>query len=126
MNDCINMETKTCFFGYGGIIVSARFHSMYLIGIKPPIGSGSKLKDSDGNKIVDWDYTGSKLSVLFDTLDEVKEFYNMLDSIKTKKGGFFEFKGVIFDFNKYEEVSVEIVRDIVDMIKREIFRVSAC
>lgn len=126
MNDCVNMETKTCFFGYGGIIVDGFFQSMKLIGIKPPLGTGSKFKDSYGNKIGDWEYTGSILTIEFNNLKEIQELYIMLDYIDTKKGGSFKFKEVVFNFTTYEKVSVEIVRSVVDMIKRSIISVSAC
>ena len=45
MNDYVNIETKTCFFGYGGIQVSTFFQSLILKGIKPPMGAGTRIID---------------------------------------------------------------------------------
>lgn len=37
MIDYVNMETKTCLFGYGGIAVETCFQTLILKGIKPPV-----------------------------------------------------------------------------------------
>lgn len=126
MNDYVNIETKTCFFGYGGIQVSTLFQSLILKGIKPPMGAGTRIIDHDGNKIGDWEYTGSRVTILFNNLDEVKEICNMIDYIEDNQGGAFEFKGLTFDFTKYEHASVGILRRGMDMIKKAILLVSAC
>lgn len=126
MTDYVNMETKTCFFGYGGIAVATFFQILILKGIKPPMGAGTQIIDYNGTKIGDWEHTGSKLNVLFNTLDETQEVCNMLDDIENNKGGSFEFKGVVFDFTTYEQASVKALREAMKNVKRGIVLSLAC
>lgn len=70
----------------------------------------------DGTKVGDWKYTGSRLSVPFNTLDEAQEVCNILDDIENNKGGSFEFKGVVFDFTAYEQASVSILRESMEHV----------
>ena len=126
MTDYVNMETKTCFFGYGGIAVEAFFQCLILKGIKPPMGAGTQIVDDNGNKIGEWEHTGNRLSVVFNTLDEVQEVCNILDDIKNNKGGSFEFKGVIFDFTTYEQASVRVLREAMERVRKGIIFSLAC
>ena len=126
MIDYVNMETKTCFFGYGGIAVETYFQILILKGIKPPVGAGTQILKYDGTKVGDWEYTGSQLSVLFNTLDEVQEVCNILDDIENNKGGSFEFKGVVFDFTTYEQASVSILRESMEHVIKGILLSLAC
>lgn len=125
MTDYVNMETKTCFFGYGGIAVETFFQILILKGIKPPMGAGTRIFDN-GTKIGEWEHTGSKLSMLFNTLNEAQKFCNMLDDIENNKGGSFEFKEVVFDFTTYEQASVRIIREAMENVRRGILLSLAC
>ena len=124
--DCVNMKTKTCVFGYGGIHVSVLMQRIECYSIKPPLGAGTKILDKDGNKIGDWEYTGNQLNVLFNTITEFKEMCSLLSEIETNKGGTFTFKGITFDFTKYEQESMNIVKQAMRFVELNFIRLMAC
>lgn len=126
MTDYINMETKTCFFGYGGIAIYNCFQFLILKSIKPPLGAGTMLIGPDRTKIGNWEYTGSKLSIRFNTLDEVREVCNMLNDIESNNGGSFEFKGIVFDFTTYEQESIIVLRKVMERVRNSIVLSMAC
>jgi hypothetical protein len=120
------METKTCFFGYGGVEVDVAMQMIRFRGIKPPVGAGTHIYDENGNKIGDWEYTGNNLHVLFNTMDEVNNVCDWLKAIEDGQGGLFTFNGVTFDFVKYEQASMEAVKCAMKMIKRNMVLLMAC
>jgi hypothetical protein len=126
MTDCVNMETKTCFFGYGGVHVSVVCQSLRLYGIKPPVGAGTHIYDENGNKIGDWEHTVNNLYVLFNTMNEVNHVCDLLKAIEDSQGGSFTFKGVTFDFVKYEQASMEVVKSAMEMVRRNMVFLMAC
>lgn len=126
MTDCVNMETKTCIFGYGGIRVEAIMQYLQFKGIKPPMGAGTRILDDNGNKIGEWEYTGSKLHILFNTMTEIKTMCDLLIEIEKNKGGSFTFKGVTFDFWVYEQASMDIVKSAMEKVKLSMTRLIAC
>jgi hypothetical protein len=120
------METKTCIFGYGGIQVSTMMQMIVFKGIKPPMGAGTRILDKEGNKIGDWEYTGSTLTVLFDTMTEIKTVCDLLSEIEKNQGGSFTFKGITFDFTRYEQASMNIVKTGMGKVKIGLTRLMAC
>lgn len=126
MTNCVNMETKTCVFGYGGIHVKPFLQTIHFKEIKPPQGAGTHILDKDGNKIGDWKYTGNQLDILFRTLIEVREMLSLLSEIEKNKGGSFTFKGVTFDFWVYEQASIDIVKSAMEYIQWNMLRLIAC
>lgn len=126
MTDCVNMETKTCIFGYGGIRVKSIMQYIYFKGIKPPMGAGTRILDDNGNKIGDWEYTGSELHILFNTMTEIKMVCDLLDEIEKNQGGAFFFNGITFDFTRYEQASMNIVQSAMENVKLNMTRLIAC
>lgn len=126
MTDCVNMETKTCIFGYGGIKVGVILQMIEFKGIKPPVGTGTKIFDKEGNKIGNWEYTGSRLNILFDTMTEIKTVCDLLSEIEKNQGGSFTFKGITFDFARYEQASMDIVKSVMEDVKLGVLRLIAC
>lgn len=126
MIDYVNMETKTCLFGYGGIEISVCAQIIQFAGIKPPMGAGTRIREEDGTKIGDWEHTGSKLSVLFNTMDEAHTVCDLLQNVEDNQGGLFEYKGVIFDFTEYKQASMEIIKKAMRSVKRNIASLLAC
>lgn len=120
--DCVNMETKTCIFGYGGIQVKTFLQMICFKGIKPPVGAGTRILDKEGNKIGDWEYTGSQLNVLFNTMTEIKIMCDLLDEVEKNQGGVFIFKGITFNFVKYEQASMNVVKEGMEKVKFSITR----
>lgn len=126
MIDCVSMETRTCIFGYGGIRVKPVLQTILFQEIKPPQGVGTRILDEDGNKIGDWEYTGNQLSIMFNTLTEVKEMFNLLSEIEKNQGGSFTFKNVTLDFTTYHQESVRIIKAVLEYIKMNMLRLIAC
>ena len=124
--DYVNMETNTCFFGYGGVAVKTFFQRLILSGIRPPMGVGTQITDKDLNKIGDWEYTGKNLFITFKNMDEVHDICNKLDIIEINKGGSFEFKGVVFDFMNYDPESVRVLRKKLEKVEKGILFSVAC
>lgn len=126
MTDYVNMETKTCIFGYGGIQVCTMMQMIVFKGIKPPMGAGTRILDEKRNKIGDWECTGSTLTVLFDTMTEIKIMCDLLDEVEKNQGGAFIFKGIAFDFTRYEQASMNIVKSAMGKVKLGLTRLMAC
>lgn len=126
MTDCVNMETKTCIFGYGGIRVEAIMQYLQFKGIKPPMGAGTHIFDEKGNKIGDWEDTGSKLCILFNAMTEIKIMCDLLDEVEKNHGGVFVFKGITFNFMKYEQASMDVVKSAIEKVKFSMTRLMAC
>ena len=124
--DCVNMETKTCIFGYGGIQVKTFLQMICFEGIKPPMGAGTRILDEEGNKIGNWEYTDSELTVLFNTMTEIKTVCDLLSEIEKNQGGSFTFKGITFDFTRYEQASMNIVKAAMENVKLNMLRLMAC
>ena len=126
MTDCVNMETKTCFFGYGGIDVSLVGRMIAFKGIKPPLGAGTQIWNKDGNKIGDWEFTGHDLCILFNTIDEINDMFNALKEIEECKHGSFTIKDVTLNFVEYKQVSMDIVKQAMHYVKRNMILLTAC
>ena len=126
MTDCVNMETTTCFFGYGGIDVSVIGRSIVFRGIKPPMGAGTQIWDKSGNKIGNWEFTGSCLCILFNTMDEINDMFNALNEIEKHKWGSFTVKDVTLNFVEYKQVSMDIVKQAMSYVKRNMTLLIAC
>lgn len=122
----VNTETKTCIFGYGGIRVKPLLQYVEFYGIKPPVGAGTYILDENRNKIGDWEYTGSKLSILFNTMEEVREIRSLLSKIEDNQGGSFVFKGITFDFTAYEQASMNIMKSALEHVTFAMLRLIAC
>lgn len=126
MIDCVNMETKTCFFGHGGIDVGISMQTIHFRGIRPPMGAGTLIREEDGTKVGDWEHTGGMLSVLFNTMDEAETVCDLLKKVEDNQSGSFEFKGVVFDFTVYKQASMEIVKNAINFVKKNIISLMAC
>lgn len=126
MTDCVNIETKTCIFGYGGIDIGIDMQALVFMGIKPPVGAGTQIWEKDGTKIGNWEFTGSRLYVMFSTMDEVNAVCEHLNAIEAENGGSFVFKGVTFDFTAYMQESMEVVKSAMALVKRNILYLMAC
>ena len=124
--DYVNMETKTCIFGYGGIRVDTVMQYLQFNGIKPPMGAGTRIFAANGDKIGDWEDTGSELHILFNTMTEVKTVCDLLSEIEKNHGGTFTFKGITFDFTRYEQASMNIVTYAMQKIKFYLTMLIAC
>ena len=127
MIDCVDMKTNTCIFGYGGINVGVISQTIIFKGIKPPQGAGTKIWNDDcTEKIGEWDYTGSTISILFKTMDEIKTVCDCLKNIEENQGGLFKFKDVTFDFMKYEQESMNIVKTAMRDVRLNMLQIMAC
>ena len=127
MNEFVDIRINNCRFGYGGIFINISYQMISFCEIKPPVGAGNYVFDKEDNiKIGDWEFTGNKLTIFFDNLDDVQKFETALDKTEELKGGFFKFKDVILDFTKYEQASLDIVRNAVKRVKLNIISLSAC
>ena len=122
MTDCVNMETRTCVFGYGGIRVGVRLQMLDFAGIRPPVGAGTQIFGKDGSKIGDWEYTGSHLGIMFHNMIEIKAVCARLDEIEKNRGGSFTFNGITFDFTKYEQASMDVVKSAMEDVKLNVLR----
>ena len=126
MINCVDTETKTCFFGYGGIKVDANVRYLALYGIKPPVGAGTRILDNLGQKIGDWEYTGNNFLICFTSYEEANRVNNCLKEVEKNQGGTFKVDDITFDFTKYEQASVDIVREAMSFIIRNFLFCMAC
>ena len=116
MIDFVDIRTNTCIFGYGGIETSVIGQTLSFRGIKPPQGAGTRIWNEDGTKVGEWSYTGSQISTLLKTIEEVEAVYNQLKNIEENRGGSSKFKDVSFDFTKYKKESVNVVKAAIEMV----------
>lgn len=126
MIDCVDMETNTCIFGYGGIDVGVIGTTILFKGIKPPQGAGTRIWNKDGTKVGEWEYTGSQISVLFNTMSEIETVCNCLKTIEENQDGLFKFKDITFDFTEYKQVSMNIVKTAMRDVRLNILQIMAC
>ena len=126
MIECVNIDTNTCIFGYGGIDVGVIGQTIIFKGIKPPQGAGTRIWNNDRTKVGEWEYTGSQISVLFKTMDEIETVCDCLKSIEKNQGGSFKIKDVTFDFMKYEQASMNIVKTAMRDVRLNILQIMAC
>ena len=127
MIDCVDIKTNTCFFGYGGIDVGVIGQTIIFKGIKPPQGAGTKIWNNGcTEKIGDWEYTGSKISVSLKTMDEFELLYKWLNDIEVALCGVCHFDGVTFDFMKYEQASMDVVKSAMKYVRLNMLQVIAC
>ena len=126
MNTYINMDTKTCVFGYGAIDVCVTCQIILFSEIKLPVGAGTKIWNNDGTKLGDWEFTGNKIYVVCSTLDEVNNLANMLKEVEAGNISSFEYGGVTFDFTMYKQESMNVVKNAVTWVRLNILRVMAC
>lgn len=127
MIDYVDNKTNTCIFGYGGIDISVMNRTLIFKGIKPPQGSGAQIWNYDcTEKIGDWEYTGSTISVSFNTLDEINFVCDNLKNIEDNQGGSLDFKNVIFDFNMYKQPSMDLVKTAMCNIRLNMISLIAC
>lgn len=127
MVDYVDIKTNTCFFGYGGIDVGVIGQTIIFKGIKPPQGAGTKIwNDGCTEKIGDWEYTGSKISVSLKTMDEIETVCGCLKSVEENQGGSFKIKDVTFDFTKYEQASMNIVKSAIRYARLNMLQIMAC
>lgn len=126
MTNYVNMENKTCIFGYGGIAVDVVAQSVIFQEIKPPMGAGTKIWETDGTKIGDWEFTGNKLCLRFGTLDEIRDICIMLTKIEKKQSGSFKFKDITFDFEMYKQESMDIIKHAMVLVTRNLTYLMAC
>ena len=106
MANFVDMDSKTCIFGHGAIKISI-FGQKVLFEEITPVGAGTEILKQHTPpvlnqtspttvKIGEWESTGNKLHVIFDSVFEVTEFCANLDDIEKSQGGIFIFKGIIF------------------------------
>lgn len=126
MVDCVNIKTSTCIFGYGGIDVGVIGQTIIFKGIKPPQGAGTRIWNNDGTKVGEWEYTGSQISVSFNTMDEIELVYKWLNDIEVASCGVCHFNGVTFDFMKYEQASMNVVKTAMRDVRLNILQIMAC
>ena len=127
MVDYVDIKTNTCFFGYGGIDIGVIDQTIIFKGIKPPQGAGTRIWNVDcTEKIGDWEYTGSKISVSFKTMDEIKTVCDCLKSVEENQGGSFKIKDVTFDFTKYKQESMNVVKCAIGYAKLNMLQIMAC
>ena len=129
MHNCVNNETKTLYFGYGGIRVSATGNVISFQGIAPPVGAGNIIFDCNGGdmlKVGDWEYTGSGIFIALKDLDEVNLLRDLLTKVECNEHGTFTFKEVTFDFTSYDPASIRIVRAGIDLAALGVVRLIAC
>ena len=125
--DCVNMETKTCMFGYGGIDISVINQTIIFKGIKPPQGAGTRIwNESCTKKIGEWEYTGSKLSITFKSMDDVELMSKWLNDIELALCGTTYFNGVTLDFTKYEQASMNVVKTAMKDVRLNMLQLIAC
>ncbi|MBQ3543481.1 MAG: hypothetical protein IJA34_00590 [Lachnospiraceae bacterium] len=125
MINCIDIKNKFCVFGYGGISVNTVGQRIIFKGIKPPVGAGTQLYDND-KKVGEWEYTGNEISILFNTIDEIKIICDCLNLVEKNQMGLFEFKDITFDFMEYKQVSMDIVRAAIEKVRLNIIKLMAC
>ena len=125
MTDYINMETKTCVFGYGGIIIHNIGSIVVFKGIKPPQGVGTHLW-LNGVKVGEWEYVGSKLSIYFKTTDEIKSILKLIKNVEDNHGGLFTFKDIAFDFTNYSHESIQILKAVIERARMSMILMLAC
>lgn len=126
MIDRISSETPTCAFGYGDIAVSFSLNVMILRGVKPPMECGATIISDDGIKMGDWEYTGQRVDIPFNNSHEMNMFTELLEDIETNRGGVFMFKGVKFDFTKYDQRSMVVVKSVIRRILANLLMAIAC
>ena len=125
--DCVNTETNTCIFGYGGIDVGVINQTIIFKGIKPPQGAGTKIwNDGCTEKIGDWGYTGSKLSITFKSMDDVELISKWLNDIELALCGTTYFNGITLDFTKYEQASMNVVKSAMKYVRLNMLQLIAC
>ena len=126
MINYIDMETNTCIFGYGCIGIQACMNNIQFSEIHPSADIGSSLYNKEGIKIGDWEYTGNKVIIHFDNINETKSFSESLKIIEDKCGGVFEFKNIILDFTKYRQESIEVMKKHIKIVKNSLLMLMAC
>ena len=128
MIDFVDMKSKTCIFGYGGVKISIPGQVILFEGITPPMGAGAEILDKNGVttvKVGNWEFTGSKLMIVFDSLSDIQNISENLDKIEKAQGGSFEFKDITLDFNVYKQESMDVVKSAVKWAKYNIISLMA-
>ena len=126
MINCVNTETKTAIFGYGGVKIDVCNRQLGLYGIKPPVGAGTKILDDLGQKIGDWEYTGENLLIWFTSYEDANRVFHCLKEIENTKGGTFKFNDITFDFTRYEQASMDLVKQAMNFIIKNFLVCMAC
>ena len=93
-------------FGYGDIGVGFNNFGLTFTQLKPPAEVGATLNPEYCSK---HEIEFGKEYNLTMNLDDVHELKRMINKV-TKNNCIFEYKGFIFDFSKYNEGSIDVVK----------------
>jgi hypothetical protein len=119
-------DIKKVIFGYGAIRFSATGRVLSLIEIKPPVGPGGQVLTADGQKVGEWEDTGRRIDIMFKDFDEVKECERWLDQIEAGNLKSFVYKNVHFDFTKFHESALDLMRLGLKWVYLGICQLLAC
>jgi len=57
---------------------------------------------------------------VFNSIEEVQTVYNLLKNVENNQGGSFKFKEVVFDFTEYKQASMDVIKDAMRVVKRNV------
>ena len=126
LKNYIARENKICIFGYGAIDIGVSSTFIIFHEIKPPQGAGTRIWNKDGTKVGNWEHTGKKITLHIESLSEVTMLVNLITAIEESRGNSFTFKGVTFDFTKYEQASINVVKTAINDLRLNMLMLIAC
>ena len=121
------IDGKIFKFGYGDIAIGATPGGHYLTftPFKPPQKLGTCCNALFANGEIE--QTGEPIYIRFDSFRDFEVLKVMLESVRIRKEDrIFDFKGYIFDFSNYNEISVDVFEMQRSVLLQEYCRCAAC
>ncbi len=110
-------------FGYGDIVVDYTYRGLRFREIdKPQIVGNSALDDLETGKVA---LTGKVVTVDIQNIDELANFAECVDAIKTGKTTI-TWNGVILDFTNASSVSVDVIEQVLNGFRACVLNAWAC
>ena len=110
---------KTIYFGYGDVAVGSTMSHLIITPIKPPQEVGS---DIDMGNV---EIMGEPIKFTFKAIKKVNELIDTLDAI-CPENNTLVFRGYTFDFSKYNEQSIKVIKKHLENIKTNMSLLIAC
>jgi hypothetical protein len=101
----IDMEKKTIYFGYGDILVTNYFNKIIFTEIEPPVEIGTDVSEETKKQTS----TGSFIIIEFETLKNLVDFKNLIETINSECCLQFTYDDYTLDFSNYNQKSIDVV-----------------
>lgn len=108
----IDMENKTIYFGYGDVVVGNYLNAIGFTEIEPPVEVGSSLSVETTIQTA----TGPEITIAFNNIESFTDFKNAIKTINGKDCLQCNYNGYTLDFSNYNQKSIEIILDKLEVI----------